>query len=101
MASAKDFFVFRNSEMIRLSKGASPDEVRKLLGNEYAVESCSDKNNVKWIYDFPGSNGTYKLYFRNNQLEWALKGTNFIKTDTGKTFNLLNKQKKRRQIAKA
>lgn len=101
MASAKDFFVFRNSEMIRLSKGISSDEVKKLLGNEYSVESCSDKNNEKWIYDFPGSNGTYKLYFRNNQLEWALKGTNFLKAYTGKTFNLMHKQKKGRQIAKA
>lgn len=93
MASAKDFLVFKNSEMVRLSKGISADEVRKLLGKEYAIERCGDKNNEKWIYDFPGSNGTYKLYFRNNQLEWALNGTNFIKDDTRRKLNRLQKNK--------
>ncbi|HET8962284.1 MAG TPA: hypothetical protein VFM99_00185 [Chitinophagales bacterium] len=94
MASVKTFLVFKNSEMIRLSKGISTDEVRKLLGKDYAVESCSDKNSEKWIYDFPGSNGVYKLYFRNKQLEWALNGTNFINGNTIRKLRQTQTRKK-------
>lgn len=97
MASAKDFLVFKDSEMLRLHKGMSPNEVRNLLGKEYTVESCSDKNNQKWIFDFRRNKGRYKLYFRNNQLEWALNGTNFKKADTRRKSNPLQKNKRKKQ----
>lgn len=96
MASAKDFLVFKNSEMVRLSKGMSSEEVGILLGNNYAVESCADKNDQKWVYDFPGANGTYKLCFRNNQLEWALNGTDFIKNDTRRKLNPIPKNNRKK-----
>ena len=96
MASAKDFLVFKNSEMIRLCKGMSSEEVGVLLGSNYVVEACSDKNDQKWVYDFPGTNGIYKLCFRNNQLEWALNGSNFIKNDNRKKLNPFQKNNKKK-----
>lgn len=95
MTKGKDIFIFKGSEMVKLHKGMSLNNVRTLLGNDYTVESCTDKNDQKWLYNFWGTNGTYKLLFRNENLEWAIKGTNFIKNGTQRKLNQLQKNRKK------
>ena len=77
--TGKNILIFKGSEIFKLHKGMSCDVVSTLLGNDYDIESCPDKNDEKWVYNFPGANGTYKLLFRNKQLEWEMKGVYYEK----------------------
>lgn len=93
MATAIFFLVCKNSEMIRLNKGISQTEVINLLGTEFTIEGCSGMHNQKWLYAFSGSTVIYKLFFRNKELEWAMKGTNFIQKETAGTSGNLKTER--------
>ena len=98
MASATDFLVFKGAEIFRLHKGISPDEVRNLLGNDYAFESCLDDKDQKWVYDFPGTKGSYKMFFRQDKLEWAMNGTFLKKVKPIKLEIVLHKNKRKNKL---
>lgn len=90
--TGKNILIFKGSEIFKLHKGMSCDAVRILLGNDYGIESCPDKNDEKWVYNFSGANGTYKLLFRNSRLEWAMKGAYFVKKALKLEITKKNKQ---------
>lgn len=96
MTTGNVIFIFKGSQMVKLHKGMSMNNVRTLLGNDHAVESCADKNDQKWVYNFSGTNGTYKLLFRNENLEWAMKGTYFVKKTIDEKLVDSTKKKKKK-----
>ncbi len=97
MALTTDFIVFKGSELIRLRKDMSTDEVRTLLGNNFIGELCQDSNDQKWVYDFPESKGLYKLFFRHDKLEWAMNGIFSKKDQAGKSSTILQKNKNKKK----
>lgn len=81
---ADTYYVFKGFQLISLSKGMEKSEVKKLLGKDYFIETCSFPHNEKWVYRFLPNNEIYKILFSNNYLVWAAKTTEENKSTTNK-----------------